>query len=129
MISKRIVAISGGDAGISAALRARELDPGSVVSVVVADHDREAARAERPALVRARDLAASSLTEWRAAAQPAPRPESDALSRRSEYQLDTILGAPACRQLTAHGRTVRRSAPSVLNAAPVREGIRPAPVR
>ncbi|MGY5058429.1 FAD-dependent oxidoreductase [Streptomyces sp. 900105755] len=37
MASKRIVAIGGSDAGISAALRARELDPGSNVTVVVAD--------------------------------------------------------------------------------------------
>jgi NADPH-dependent 2,4-dienoyl-CoA reductase/sulfur reductase-like enzyme len=35
--SKRIVAIGGSDAGISAALRARELDPDSQVTVVVAD--------------------------------------------------------------------------------------------
>ncbi|WP_328919822.1 hypothetical protein OH781_36905 [Streptomyces sp. NBC_01550] len=37
MVSKRIVAIGGSDAGISAALRARELDPDSEVTVVVAD--------------------------------------------------------------------------------------------
>ncbi|WP_103517221.1 FAD-dependent oxidoreductase [Streptomyces sp. SM10] len=37
MTSKHIVAIGGSDAGISAALRARELDPGSEVTVVVAD--------------------------------------------------------------------------------------------
>ncbi|WP_326718873.1 FAD-dependent oxidoreductase [Streptomyces sp. NBC_00243] len=37
MASKRIVAIGGSDAGISAALRARELDPDSEVIVVVAD--------------------------------------------------------------------------------------------
>ncbi|WP_326728157.1 FAD-dependent oxidoreductase [Streptomyces phaeochromogenes] len=37
MPSKRIVAIGGSDAGISAALRARELDPDSEVTVVVAD--------------------------------------------------------------------------------------------
>ncbi len=37
MASKRIVAIGGNDAGISAALRARELDPDSEVTVVVAD--------------------------------------------------------------------------------------------
>lgn len=37
MASKRIVAIGGSDAGISAALRARELDPASEVTVVVAD--------------------------------------------------------------------------------------------
>src|ERR1019366_5898023 len=33
----RLVAIGGSDAGISAALRARELDPGADVTVVVAD--------------------------------------------------------------------------------------------
>ncbi|MEV7145148.1 FAD-dependent oxidoreductase [Streptomyces sp. NPDC093084] len=37
MSGKRIVAIGGSDAGISAALRARELDPDSEVTVVVAD--------------------------------------------------------------------------------------------
>ncbi|MGA5503965.1 NAD(P)/FAD-dependent oxidoreductase [Streptomyces umbrinus] len=37
MASKRIVAIGGSDAGISAALRARELDPDSEVTVVAAD--------------------------------------------------------------------------------------------
>ena len=37
MVSKRIVAVGGSDAGISAALRARELDPDSEVTVVVAD--------------------------------------------------------------------------------------------
>ncbi|KUL42834.1 FAD-dependent oxidoreductase [Streptomyces regalis] len=37
MARKRIVAIGGSDAGISAALRARELDPDSEVTVVVAD--------------------------------------------------------------------------------------------
>ncbi|WP_405958156.1 FAD-dependent oxidoreductase [Streptomyces phaeochromogenes] len=37
MANKRIVAIGGSDAGISAALRARELDPSSEVTVVVAD--------------------------------------------------------------------------------------------
>ncbi|MCT6781992.1 FAD-dependent oxidoreductase [Streptomyces sp. CS7] len=37
MTSKHIVAIGGSDAGISAALRAREVDPGSEVTVVVAD--------------------------------------------------------------------------------------------
>ncbi|WP_405577159.1 FAD-dependent oxidoreductase [Streptomyces sp. NBC_01092] len=37
MASKRIVAIGGSDAGISATLRARELDPDSEVTVVVAD--------------------------------------------------------------------------------------------
>ncbi|GLW47437.1 putative pyridine nucleotide-disulphide oxidoreductase [Streptomyces sp. NBRC 14336] len=36
-MAKRIVAIGGSDAGISAALRARELDPDSEVTVVVAD--------------------------------------------------------------------------------------------
>src|SRR5579862_7361886 len=35
--SMHIVAIGGSDAGISAALRARELDPSSEVTVVVAD--------------------------------------------------------------------------------------------
>jgi NADPH-dependent 2,4-dienoyl-CoA reductase/sulfur reductase-like enzyme len=35
--SARLVAVGGSDAGISAALRARELDPGSDVTVVVAD--------------------------------------------------------------------------------------------
>jgi NADPH-dependent 2,4-dienoyl-CoA reductase/sulfur reductase-like enzyme len=33
----RMVAIGGSDAGISAALRAREVDPGAEVTVVVAD--------------------------------------------------------------------------------------------
>jgi NADPH-dependent 2,4-dienoyl-CoA reductase/sulfur reductase-like enzyme len=33
----RLVAIGGNDAGISAALQARELDPGAEVTVVVAD--------------------------------------------------------------------------------------------
>src|SRR6201996_9478317 len=33
----RMVAVGGSDAGISAALRAREVDPGSEVTVVVAD--------------------------------------------------------------------------------------------
>ncbi|MFF4550530.1 FAD-dependent oxidoreductase [Streptomyces sp. NPDC001435] len=37
MANERIVAIGGSDAGISAALRARELDPDSEVTVVVAD--------------------------------------------------------------------------------------------
>jgi NADPH-dependent 2,4-dienoyl-CoA reductase/sulfur reductase-like enzyme len=37
MAVRRIVAAGGGDAGISAALRARELDPSSEVTVVVAD--------------------------------------------------------------------------------------------
>jgi NADPH-dependent 2,4-dienoyl-CoA reductase/sulfur reductase-like enzyme len=37
VVSKRIVAVGGSDAGISAALRARELDPDSEVTVVVAD--------------------------------------------------------------------------------------------
>ena len=37
MAGKHIVAIGGSDAGISAALRARELDPNSEVTVVVAD--------------------------------------------------------------------------------------------
>ncbi|MFD5474564.1 hypothetical protein [Streptomyces sp. NPDC127105] len=37
MASKRIVAIRGSDAGISAALRVRELDPDSKVTVVVPD--------------------------------------------------------------------------------------------
>ncbi|MET9835678.1 FAD-dependent oxidoreductase [Streptomyces lavendulocolor] len=37
MAGKRIVAVGGSDAGISAALRARELDPDSEVTVVVAD--------------------------------------------------------------------------------------------
>src|SRR5260370_9389938 len=33
----QLIAIGGSDAGISAALRARELDPGAEVTVVVAD--------------------------------------------------------------------------------------------
>ncbi|MFE7123008.1 hypothetical protein [Streptomyces sp. NPDC057617] len=37
MSPQRIVAVGGSDAGISAALRARELDPDSKVAVVVAD--------------------------------------------------------------------------------------------
>ncbi|GAA2652750.1 hypothetical protein [Streptomyces vastus] len=37
MASKRIVAIGGSEAGISAALRARALDPDSEVTVVAAD--------------------------------------------------------------------------------------------
>jgi NADPH-dependent 2,4-dienoyl-CoA reductase/sulfur reductase-like enzyme len=37
MSGKHIVAVGGSDAGISAALRARELDPGADVTVVVAD--------------------------------------------------------------------------------------------
>jgi NADPH-dependent 2,4-dienoyl-CoA reductase/sulfur reductase-like enzyme len=36
-VTTRLVAIGGSDAGISAALRARELDPGAEVTVVVAD--------------------------------------------------------------------------------------------
>ncbi|MFC8244539.1 hypothetical protein [Streptomyces chartreusis] len=38
---KRIVAIDGSDAGISAAVCARELDPDSKVTAVVADAYRE----------------------------------------------------------------------------------------
>jgi NADPH-dependent 2,4-dienoyl-CoA reductase/sulfur reductase-like enzyme len=37
MAARHIVAIGGSDAGISAALRARELDPTTDVTVVVAD--------------------------------------------------------------------------------------------
>lgn len=37
MSGRKIVAIGGSDAGISAALRARELDPTTDVTVVVAD--------------------------------------------------------------------------------------------
>jgi len=37
MAARRIVAVGGSDAGISAALRARELDPGAQFTVVVAD--------------------------------------------------------------------------------------------
>ena len=37
MSVRRIVAVGGSDAGISAALRAREVDPSSEVTVVVAD--------------------------------------------------------------------------------------------
>jgi NADPH-dependent 2,4-dienoyl-CoA reductase/sulfur reductase-like enzyme len=37
MTARHIVAIGGSDAGISAALRARELDPTTDVTVVVAD--------------------------------------------------------------------------------------------
>jgi NADPH-dependent 2,4-dienoyl-CoA reductase/sulfur reductase-like enzyme len=37
MTARRIVAVGGSDAGISAALRARELDPGAKFTVVVAD--------------------------------------------------------------------------------------------
>jgi len=37
MTARRIVAVGGSDAGISAALRARELDPGAQFTVVVAD--------------------------------------------------------------------------------------------
>jgi len=37
MAPKRLIAVGGSDAGISAALRARELDPASEVTVVVAD--------------------------------------------------------------------------------------------
>lgn len=37
MSARKIIAIGGSDAGISAALRARELDPTSEVTVVVAD--------------------------------------------------------------------------------------------
>ena len=36
-MTTRLVAIGGSDAGISAALRARELDPSAEVTVVVAD--------------------------------------------------------------------------------------------
>lgn len=37
MPGRKVVAIGGSDAGISAALRARELDPTAEVTVVVAD--------------------------------------------------------------------------------------------
>lgn len=37
MTSTRVVCIGGSDAGIAAALRARELDPDSEVTVVLAD--------------------------------------------------------------------------------------------
>ena len=37
MSAKHVVAIGGSDAGISAALRARELDPSSDVTVLLAD--------------------------------------------------------------------------------------------
>ena len=36
-MGRHLVAVGGSDAGISAALRARELDPSSEVTVVVAD--------------------------------------------------------------------------------------------
>ena len=48
-----LVMIGGSDAGISAALRARELDPGAEVTVVAADvvvaHQGQAAAAPAPA--------------------------------------------------------------------------------
>ena len=37
MSARHIIAVGGSDAGISAALRARELDPATAVTVVVAD--------------------------------------------------------------------------------------------
>jgi NADPH-dependent 2,4-dienoyl-CoA reductase/sulfur reductase-like enzyme len=37
MTSKHLIAVGGSDAGISAALRARELAPGNYVTVIVAD--------------------------------------------------------------------------------------------
>lgn len=37
MSGKHVIAIGGSDAGISAALRVRELDPGSDVTVLLAD--------------------------------------------------------------------------------------------
>ncbi|MEU2286094.1 hypothetical protein ABZ614_29890 [Streptomyces sp. NPDC013178] len=53
MAGGRIVAIGGSDTGISAALRARELDPDGEVTVVVADRQD---RRRRPAHPRAASL-------------------------------------------------------------------------
>ncbi len=52
--SMRLVAIGGSDAGISAALRAREIDPTAEVTVVVADPTRTSRSAASPTTSRVR---------------------------------------------------------------------------
>jgi NADPH-dependent 2,4-dienoyl-CoA reductase/sulfur reductase-like enzyme len=92
-----IVAIGGSDAGISAALRAREVDPGAEVTVVVADAYPNFSICGIPYYV------SGEVTHWRNLAH---RTSADLDAAGMRLRLDTTA-----RKVDVAGRTVHLSGP------------------
>jgi len=91
-----LVAIGGSDAGISAALRARELDPGAEVTVVVADAYPNFSICGIPYLI------SGEVTHWRDLAH---RSHADLEAAGLRLRLDTLATAidPAARKVHLRG--------------------------
>src|SRR5580700_10165663 len=87
-----LVMIGGSDAGISAALRARELDPSTDVSVVVADSYPNFSICGIPYYV------SGEVTDWHHLAH---RTSADLAATGMMLQLDTTA-----RRIDVHGRTL-----------------------
>ena len=92
-----IVAIGGSDAGISAALRARELDPGAEVTVVVADAYPNFSICGIPYYV------SGEVTHWRNLAH---RTYADLEATGMQLRLDTTA-----RKIDVAGRTLHLTGP------------------
>jgi len=92
-----IVAIGGSDAGISAALRAREVDPGAEVTVVVADAYPNFSICGIPYYV------SGEVTHWRNLAH---RTYADLEAAGMRLRLDTVA-----RKVDVAGRTLHLSGP------------------
>ena len=91
-----LVAIGGSDAGISAALRARELDPGAEITVVVADAYPNFSICGIPYLI------SGEVTHWRDLAH---RTHADLEATGMRLRLDTLATAidPAAHQVHLRG--------------------------
>ena len=95
MTACHIVAIGGSDAGISAALRARELDPTADVTVVVADAYPNFSICGIPYYV------SGDVTHWRNLAHRTP---ADLEATGMQLRLDTL--APPHQRRRPHARLV-----------------------
>src|SRR5579875_1242685 len=91
-----LVAIGGSDAGISAALRARELDPGVEVTVVVADAYPNFSICGIPYFI------SGEVTHWRNLAH---RSQADLEATGMRLRLETLATAidPAAHRVDVRG--------------------------
>ena len=98
----RLVAIGGSDAGISAALRARELDPTAEVTVVLADAYPNFSICGIPYYV------SGDVADWRNLAH---RTLADLEATGMTLRLDTVARTidPDQHRLAHHARTAARS--------------------
>ena len=115
MSSKHIVAIGGSDAGICAALRARELDPTVDVTVVVADAYPNFSICGIPYYI------SGDVTHWRNLAH---RTHADLEATGMQLRLDTLatgidVPGPAARPAPSRRHASRGSPTTSSSSAPV----------